>query len=82
MGARRDFTLRVGQPDHFAELFDSYSPNDLAYSSLDFRPNGSVGFYSVCREAASAFPSDPSGGMFQPIQSPIKYVSNGFIRLP
>jgi hypothetical protein len=57
----RLFTLRVGQPDYFSELFDS-TANDLSYQSLTFTPDGSNGFYSLCRIPVTNFLADPSGG--------------------
>src|SRR5207302_1086455 len=54
----RQILLRVGQPDYFTESFDS-NDNDLAYQSWTFTPDGSDSFYSVCREPAVAFPTDP-----------------------
>ncbi|HOX55770.1 MAG TPA: M36 family metallopeptidase [Candidatus Paceibacterota bacterium] len=58
----RQFLLRIGQPDYFTELFDD-SPNDLAFQSFTFTPDGSASFYSVCREATNNFPTDPTGGI-------------------
>jgi len=60
-GLSRTFTLRVGQPDYYTELFDS-ADNDLSYQTFTFTPDGSTSFYSACREPASSFPTDPSGG--------------------
>ena len=57
----RQFALRVGQPDYFTELFDA-TANDLAFQTLTFTPDGSPGFYSLCRMPANNFPSDPTGG--------------------
>jgi len=57
----RQFSLRVGQPDYYTELFDS-SPNDTAFQTWTFTPDGSASFYSVCRQGAGSFPTDPSGG--------------------
>ncbi len=47
--------------DYFTEFFD-ISPNNLAYQSFTFTPDGSANFYSVCRAVATNFPTDPSGG--------------------
>jgi hypothetical protein len=55
------FTLRIGQSDNFTELFNT-TANDLAFQSFTFTPDGSTSFYSVCREVASSFPTDPTGG--------------------
>ena len=55
------FTLRVGQPDYFTELFDT-ATNDLAYQMVTFAPDGSSSFYAATRDWATAFPTDPSGG--------------------
>jgi subtilisin-like proprotein convertase family protein len=57
----RLFTLRVGMPDHYTQLFDS-STNDTAYQTWTFTPDGSTSLYSVCRETAANFPTDPAGG--------------------
>jgi hypothetical protein len=57
----RQFTLRIGQPDAFTEIFSS-ADNDLAHRTLTFTPDASSGFYSLCREAAGAFPTDPAAG--------------------
>ncbi len=61
VGQARQFTLRVGQPDYFTELFDS-TANDLAFKTFTFTPDGSGNFYAPCRETAAAFPTDPTGG--------------------
>lgn len=58
----RGFILRVGLPDHFTELFDA-ADNDVDFQTLTFTPDGSANFYSVCREPAAAFPTDPVGGV-------------------
>ncbi|OQX20542.1 MAG: hypothetical protein BWK80_35610, partial [Desulfobacteraceae bacterium IS3] len=39
-----------------------YRRNDLEHQRLTFFPDGSGNFYTVCREDASAFSTDPSGG--------------------
>ena len=57
----RQFTLLIGQPDYFTEYFQA-SDNDLHYMSLTFTPDGSQSFYSVCRQPATNFPADPTGG--------------------
>ncbi len=57
---RRGVTLSV-RPDYFTELFDT-SSNDLAFKMWTFTPDGSAAFYSVCREVATNFPTDPTGG--------------------
>ncbi len=56
----RVFTLRVGQPDYFTELFRDNL--NLSHSVFTFTPDGSSSFYSVCREVATNFPTDPTGG--------------------
>ncbi|MCX6927225.1 MAG: M4 family metallopeptidase, partial [Verrucomicrobia bacterium] len=58
----RQVRLLVGQPDYFTELFDANN-NDLDFQTLTFTPDGSTSFYSVCREIASSFPTDPTGGI-------------------
>ncbi len=57
----RNFTLKIGQPDFFTELFDT-SANDTANQSFLFAPNGSTSFYAATRAVAAAFPTDPAGG--------------------
>ena len=56
----RTYTLRVGQIDFFTELFAG--DNDLDFQSFTFTPNGGANFYSACREVATNFPTDPTGG--------------------
>ena len=48
-------------PDYFTEWFDS-ADFDLEGQTLFFTPDGSLSYYHACREAASAFPTDPTGG--------------------
>jgi hypothetical protein len=57
----RKVALRVGQPDYFTRLFAD-EDNDIDFQTITFTPDGSKGFYSVCRETATAFPTDPSSG--------------------
>jgi hypothetical protein len=57
----RTFTLRVGQPDFYTQLFDTET-NDLAFQAFTFTPDGSASFYTACRDAATNFPTDPTGG--------------------
>lgn len=47
---------------HFTELFDSASAFDLDNLSLEFTPDGSNGFYSLCLKEIIELPTDPSGG--------------------
>ena len=47
-------------PDQFSELFGAAFTN-LAFNTFTFTPNGSVNFYEVCRQPASAFLTDPTG---------------------
>ena len=58
--ASRTVNLLAGQPDYFTELFAS--GNDTSNQSWLFTPDGSGSFYSVLRDTASAFPTDPAGG--------------------
>ncbi|HTD68750.1 MAG TPA: M36 family metallopeptidase, partial [Candidatus Limnocylindria bacterium] len=62
LGQSRTFILRVGQPDYFTELF--LGDLDVSYSAFTFTPDGSSSFYSVCRDVATNFPTDPAGGTF------------------
>jgi hypothetical protein len=56
-------TVLTGPPEAYTEWF-SGSPhvNDLAYQSFTFIPDGSVNFYTICRQGAVSFPTDPAGG--------------------
>ncbi len=56
----RPFLLRVAQPDYFTELFEGGF--NLDYTAFTFTPDGSPGFYSVCRETVTNFFTDPTGG--------------------
>jgi subtilisin family serine protease len=47
---------------HFTELFDTASAFDLDNLSLEFTPDGSNGFYSLCLKEINELPTDPSGG--------------------
>jgi hypothetical protein len=58
----RHFRLLIGQIDYFTELFDT-TLNDTALQSYTFTPDGSASFYRVSREAATSFPTDPTGGV-------------------
>jgi Zn-dependent metalloprotease len=58
---RRPVNLLVGQPDYFAEIFEE-ADNDLEFQTWTFTPDGSAGYYAVCREAATRFPTDPAEG--------------------
>jgi hypothetical protein len=62
----RDVLLRIAVPDYFTELFSS-NDNDLDNQTLIFTPDGSNSFYSVCREPATSFPTDPAGGTSLPL---------------
>ena len=57
----RSVRLRIGQPDFFAQIFDS-TTNDLAFQTFTFTPNATVSQYSVCREPTTSFLTDPTGG--------------------
>lgn len=46
--------------DFFTEAFEGN--NDLAHQTLTFTPDESGNLFSLCREEASAFPTDPAGG--------------------
>jgi PKD repeat protein len=56
----RSFTT-VEQVDYFTEIFTSLD-NDLDNLTITFTPDGSADFYGATVEAATAFPTDPSGG--------------------
>ena len=59
-GGACHFFTTADIPAYFAELFTT--GNDLAYTRLTFRPNGSLDFYAVCAESIAALPTDPAGG--------------------
>ncbi len=46
---------------HFTEMFE-ISPFDLDNMSLEFTPDGSPDFYSLCRTPIAQLPTDPAGG--------------------
>lgn len=58
----RAITLRVGDLDDFTEIFTA-GDNDLDNSSITFIPDGSANFYAACRQPATEFPTDPTGGV-------------------
>lgn len=60
LGQPNTATLTINEKDYFTELFDN--DNDLEYQTITFTPDISDNFYSVCREKAVAFPTDPTGG--------------------
>lgn len=51
---------------HFTELFAA-SPFDLDNMSLEFTPNGSSAFYSLCRKPITELPTNPAGGTTLPL---------------
>ena len=57
----RPVTIRIGQPDTYTEVFDA-GDFDLSFTTLIFTPDGTTNFYSVCRQPAAVFPTDPAGG--------------------
>ncbi len=62
----RTFALRVGVIDYFTEVFDT-TPNDTAFQTFTFTPNGSPSFYRASRSTATVFPTDPAGGTALPL---------------
>lgn len=62
----REFTLRIGQPDSFTEIFDR-ADLDVQDTSFTFTPDNSPSAYSVCRSVATDFPTDPAGGTVVPL---------------
>lgn len=59
----RQATLVVAT-DHLTEWFTPPgNPHDLDHLSFLFTPDGSSAGYSVVREAAAVFPTDPAGGV-------------------
>lgn len=61
VGQALPITLRIGQPDAFTEIFEA-NDNDLDFTSFLFTPDGSVSYYTVCREAVTGFSADPQSG--------------------
>ena len=59
-GACYSFTT-ADQLDYFTENF-SAADLDVANQSLTLTPNGSANTYAACRQSATGFPTDPSGG--------------------
>src|SRR4029079_16155726 len=57
----RRVVLHIGQPDYFTQIFEN-EDNDVAFQVFTFTPNGGNDFYTVCREEATEFPSDPALG--------------------
>ncbi|MFN0068006.1 MAG: M36 family metallopeptidase [Limisphaerales bacterium] len=57
----REVALGVDLPDRFTELFTG-DAGRLAGQMLTFTPDGSPAGYSVCRETAGRFPTDPRFG--------------------
>jgi Zn-dependent metalloprotease/subtilisin family serine protease len=57
----RSVVILSGQTDSFTELFDT-TGNDLDFNTFTFTPNNGPSGYSLCRETASSFPTDPTGG--------------------
>lgn len=57
----RSVTLFIG-PDRFTELFNT-TANDTDYLTFTFTPSITAASYTVIREAVSAFPTDPVGGI-------------------
>ena len=41
--------------------------NDLSLQTLTFTPDGSGNFYTLCRDEAEQFPTDPDGGTLLPL---------------
>ena len=58
-------SLTVLPPDIFTESFDE-NDNDLAYTMLSFRPDGSIAYFAACEEPESSggFPIDPNEGTY------------------
>ncbi|MEI7729315.1 MAG: M36 family metallopeptidase [Verrucomicrobiota bacterium] len=62
----RPVILGVGVSDNYTELFDNATTNDLAYTSYTFTPDGRTNYW-VCRQPATVFPTDPTGGTLVPL---------------
>jgi hypothetical protein len=57
----RQVALRIGQPEHYTELF-SAGDNDLDGLSVLFTPGHPTNHYTVCTEPIIVLPTPPSGG--------------------
>jgi hypothetical protein len=58
----REVTVKVRRGDYFTELFDFDNDVDIDNQTLTFYPDGSLAHYTVCREMATVFPTDPEDG--------------------
>jgi len=71
----RHITLTVYSPNAYTELFEA-NDNDLEGLMLTFQPDGSVAYYSACREeSVTEFPVDPCGG------NPVTLADDDFIEV-
>ena len=59
----RQVTLTVIPHDSFTEAFEEQD-NDLAYNMITLAPDGSAAYYTACRQSASEFATDPTGGTY------------------
>ena len=48
--------------DYYTQEFTTALPFNLANTTLDFNPDGSINFYSLATSAATTLPTDPTGG--------------------
>jgi len=62
----RAVSLTINPPDCFTESLDA-GGNDIGNLALTFVPDGSVGYYTACREETDGFPTDPNGGTYIPL---------------
>ncbi len=61
-GDSNEATVSITVVQYFTELFDEPG-NDLDSRTFTFIPDGSVRFYTLCRDDAAQFPTDPNGGL-------------------
>ena len=65
-GLSNEADVSVSVAAYFTELFDS-NDNDLDNQMVSFIPDGSPIFYSLCRDTADGFLTDPCGGTVLPL---------------
>ncbi|MCX8156037.1 MAG: M36 family metallopeptidase [Verrucomicrobiae bacterium] len=58
----RNLRLVIRQESSFLVEFFDHADFDLEFTTLTFTPDDSAAGFQVCRQPASAFPTDPAGG--------------------
>jgi hypothetical protein len=61
-GDSNEAVVSISVVEYFTQLFDAQK-NDLDYKTFTFVPDNSPGFYRLCRDNASQFPTDPNNGV-------------------